>query len=165
MRVELGICLLLLVSCGEETNAKKEYYSAIEATDENQEEYMDENAEAIEKAEKELEEAKKNATSMKLDKMVHDFGTIKLNSENDCVFKVTNTGKTPLIISDIQASCGCTTPQKPEKPIPAGKSDVIKIHFKPSTQSVDGKPIEKTVTITANTDPRLTVVKIKSIVL
>ena len=96
--------------------------------------------------------------------MVHEFGKIKLNSENDCVFEVSNTGNHPLVISDVQASCGCTTPQKPEKPIPPGKSDVIKVHFKPSSKSVDGKPVEKTITVTANTEPKITVIRINAIV-
>ena len=166
MKVQLGLCLVLLASCGESTdNSKKEYYSAIEATDANQEEYLNENEEGMTQAEKELEEANKNVTTLKFDKMLHSFGKIKLQSENDCEFKVTNTGKYPLTISDVQASCGCTTPQKPEKPIPPGKSDVIKVHFKPSSQSVDGQPLEKTITVTANTDPRLTIIKIQAVVL
>jgi hypothetical protein len=80
------------------------------------------------------------------------------------VFEVSNTGNHPLVISDVQASCGCTTPQKPEKPIPPGKSDVIKVHFKPSSKSVDGKPVEKTITVTANTEPKITVIRINAIV-
>lgn len=166
MKAQLGLfCLLVLASCGESTdNSKKEFYSAVEATDANQKEYMDENEEGLTQAEKELEEANKNVTTLEFDKMTHSFGKIKLESENDCEFKVTNTGKTPLVISDVQASCGCTTPQKPEKPIAPGKSDVIKVHFKPASKSIDGKPLEKTITVTANTDPKITVIKLQAIV-
>lgn len=166
MKTQLGLlCLLLMVSCGESTdNSKKEYYSAVEATDANQQDYMDNNKDGLTQAEKELEEASKNNTTLEFDKMMHNFGKIKLESENDCVFKVTNTGKNSLVISDVQASCGCTTPQKPEKPIAPGKSDVIKVHFKPASKSIDGKPLEKTITVTANTDPKITVIKLQAIV-
>lgn len=158
---------LLLVSCGGEKTSGKggdDYYSAIEATDANEEAYMDENSEGMDAAEKEMEEALKSSTTLEFDKMEHAFGKIKMDSENDCVFKVKNTGKTPLVISDVQASCGCTTPQKPEKPIPPGKSDVIKVHYKPNSKSVDGKPLEKTITVTANTEPRMTILRINAIV-
>lgn len=166
MKTQLGLlCLLLMASCGESTdNSKKEYYSAVEATDANQQDYMDNNKDGLTQAEKELEEASKNNTTLEFDKMMHNFGKIKLESENDCVFKVTNTGKNSLVISDVQASCGCTTPQKPEKPIAPGKSDVIKVHFKPASKSIDGKPLEKTITVTANTDPKITVIKLQAVV-
>lgn len=166
MKIEfVALGLLLLVSCGEsDDSGKKEYYSAVEAGGQNQKEYLDENAEELTQAEREMAEAAENTTTLKFEKMEHSFGKIKLESENDCEFKVTNTGKKPLLISNVDASCGCTTPQKPEKPIQPGKSDVIKVHFKPSSKSIEGKPVEKTVTVTANTDPRITVLRINAIV-
>jgi hypothetical protein len=156
----------MLFGCGNASSNKNsgEVVSAIESGGENDASYMKENSAAMAEAEKELAEQAKSVTTLKLDKMEHDFGNIKLESENACEFKVTNTGSKPLLISDVQASCGCTTPQKPSGPIQPGKSDVIKVGFKPSSKSIDGKPISKTVTITANTDPRITVVTIKAIV-
>jgi Protein of unknown function (DUF1573) len=153
--------LALITSCGEsdKSSTKGEVVSAIEAGGENEDAYLEEHKEEINAELKELEEEQKLLTTFKFDKEEHFFGKIKLESENDCEFKVTNTGKQPLIIENVQASCGCTTPQKPDKPIPPGKSDVIKVHFKPSSS---GKGIEKTVTVTANTDPRISVVKIKA---
>ncbi len=166
MKIEsIALGLLLLASCGEsDDSGKKEYYSAVEAGGQNEEEYLEDNKESMSQAEKEMEEAAENTTSIKFEKMEHSFGKIKLESENDCEFKVTNTGKKPLVISNVDASCGCTTPQKPEKPIQPGKSDVIKVHFKPSSKSIEGKPVEKTITVTANTDPRITVLRINAIV-
>jgi hypothetical protein len=159
--------LLVVGSCDSPTAKKNgEIVSALESGGKNDEKYNEENAAAIAQAEKEMEELAQSVTTMKLDKMEHNFGKIKLDSENFCEFKVTNTGKKPLMISDVQASCGCTTPKKPEKPMIApGDSDVIKVKFKPSSKSIDGVPVSKTVTITANTEPRLTVVTIKGIVL
>jgi hypothetical protein len=153
--------LVLVTSCGDSSESKKngEVVSSIEAGGENEDAYMKEHKKEMEAELKALEEEQKMLTTFKFDKEEHFFGKIKLESENDCEFKVTNSGKQPLIIESVQASCGCTTPQKPEKPIQPGKSDVIKVHFKPSSA---GKGVEKTITVTANTDPRISVVKIKA---
>lgn len=94
--------------------------------------------------------------------MVHDFGKIKQNSENNYQFKFINTGDKPLLITNAQGSCGCTVPDYPKEPIAPGKSGVIKVAYKPGMQ--EGKQ-EKTVTVTANTEPATTVLKIKAEVL
>jgi len=155
---------LLLASCGENSNNATDSTAESIVADPDGSKGLNDDIVELSEAEKELDEASKHTTSLKFKKMVHEFGKIKLESENDCVFEVKNTGKSPLVISDVQASCGCTTPQKPDKPIAPGKTDVIKVHFKPSTKSVDGKPIEKTITVTANTEPKITVVRINAIV-
>lgn len=158
--------IVVLGACSSKESAKNdnEIQSAIEAGGENDLNYSKENKAELAKIEKELAEEAASLTTLKVDKIAHDFGKILIGSENTCEFKVTNTGKKPLLISDVQASCGCTTPEKPEGPIQPGKSDVIKVGFKPNSKSIDNKPISKTVTITANTEPRLTVVTVKAIV-
>lgn len=117
---------------------------------------------ANEQALKELKEQQRieaaSTTSMTIDKEIHDFGKVVEGVENHCTFTVTNTGDKPLVLSDVKASCGCTTPSKPEGPIAPGKSDKIEVGFKPNGKGVS----EKTITITANTDPRITVVKVKA---
>ncbi len=114
---------------------------------------------AFEAEEKALKESK---TTFTLDKQLHDFGNVKPESDNTCKFKVTNTGKKPLIISKVSASCGCTTPHKPEQPILPGKTDYIEVGFHPKPGQVG--EITKTVTIEANTEPLLTEVQIKAFV-
>jgi hypothetical protein len=117
---------------------------------------------ANEQALKELKEQQRieaaSVTSMTIDKEIHDFGKVTEGMENHCTFTVTNTGDKPLVLSDVKASCGCTTPSKPEGPIAPGKSDKIEVGFKPNGKGIS----EKTITITANTDPRITVVKVKA---
>lgn len=117
---------------------------------------------ANEQALKELKEQQRieaaSVTSMKIDKEIHDFGKVTEGVENHCTFVVTNTGDKPLVLSDVKASCGCTTPSKPEGPIDPGKSDKIEVGFKPTGKGVS----EKTITITANTEPRITVVRVKA---
>jgi hypothetical protein len=77
---------------------------------------------------------------------VHDYGTIEKGANGDCEFRFTNTGDEPLILSDVRASCGCTTPSWPREPIAPGANGTIKVHY--DTQRVGG--ISKTVTVTSN---------------
>jgi hypothetical protein len=90
---------------------------------------------------------------------IHDFGTIKDGEIVEHVFKFTNTGEAPLIISSATASCGCTVPEWPKEPIAVGEEGEIQVRFnstnKPGIQN-------KTVTITANTFPKINRIRIKA---
>jgi hypothetical protein len=66
---------------------------------------------------------------IKMDKMEHDYGTIKQGENGECEFKFINNGKEPLVISNCQGSCGCTVPQCPKEPILPGKAGVIKVKY------------------------------------
>ncbi len=81
-----------------------------------------------------------------LDKDVHDYGTIENGANGACVFKVTNTGNAPLIISFCKGSCGCTVPECPKEPIAPGASAEIKVKYDTKRPG----PINKSVTITSN---------------
>jgi hypothetical protein len=98
---------------------------------------------------------------MTLDKKEHDFGTIKQGDQVECAFKVTNSGSQPLILEEAHGSCGCTVPDYPKDPIPAGESRDIKVKF--NSTGKKGKQ-SKTVTITANTEPIQTIVTIHAMV-
>ncbi len=78
---------------------------------------------------------------------VHDFGTVKEGPAAEYNFEFKNVGKEPLIISNAQASCGCTTPEWPKEPILPGKKGKILVRY--NTQGRPG-PIDKTVWITSN---------------
>ncbi len=74
----------------------------------------------------------KGTPAITFQETVYDFGTIKESDgwiEHE--FKFTNTGTAPLAIATVSASCGCTKPEFPAKPIAAGKSGNIKIRFTP----------------------------------
>jgi|TARA_R110000737_G_scaffold327696_2_gene342103 hypothetical protein len=58
-----------------------------------------------------------------------DFGDIKQGDKVENVFKFTNTGNQPLIISNVAATCGCTVPSWPKEPIAPGKAAEIKVSF------------------------------------
>lgn len=88
-----------------------------------------------------------------------DFGTINEGDIVDHVFTFTNTGDAPLIITDAAATCGCTVPVWPREPIPVGGTGEIKVQF--NSRSKPGVN-NKTVTITANTYPKLSRLTIKA---
>ncbi len=98
-------------------------------------------------------------TSIQFPVIAHDFGKVKQNTENNYVFKFTNTGSEPLMISDAKGSCGCTVPEYPKEPIAPGKTGEIKVVYKPGGQQGNQN---KTVTVTANTDPPQTLLNISA---
>ncbi len=80
----------------------------------------------------------------------YDFGKITEGEKVSYDFKFTNTGKSPLIISDATATCGCTTPEYPKTPIEPGKSGDIKVTF--NSEGKEGMQ-RKVITITSNATP------------
>lgn len=58
-----------------------------------------------------------------------DFGEITQGDKVEHVFKFENTGKSPLIISNVAATCGCTVPSWPKDPIAPGGKGEIKVSF------------------------------------
>jgi len=60
---------------------------------------------------------KSDAPEISFENTVHDYGTIKKGSDGTAVFKFANTGKDPLILSEVKATCGCTTPNWTKEPV------------------------------------------------
>jgi hypothetical protein len=91
--------------------------------------------------------ANPNAADFKFEREVHDFGTIKEGVQAEYVFKFTNTGKEPLVITNVQASCGCTTPKWTKEPVKPGESGSVTAIY-----NSKGRPgnFNKAVTITSN---------------
>uniref|UniRef100_UPI004048B384 DUF1573 domain-containing protein n=1 Tax=Algoriphagus sp. TaxID=1872435 RepID=UPI004048B384 len=58
-----------------------------------------------------------------------NFGDIVQGQKVEHTFVLTNTGKQPLIISNVAATCGCTVPSWPKEPVAPGKSAEIKVSF------------------------------------
>lgn len=83
---------------------------------------------------------------MKIDKDLHDYGSVDYAGNGTCVFTITNVGNAPLIISLCKGSCGCTVPACPEKPIAPGASSEITVKYDTNRTG----PFHKSVTITSN---------------
>ncbi|NEW77826.1 MAG: DUF1573 domain-containing protein [Gelidibacter sp.] len=78
----------------------------------------------------------------------YDFGTVNEGEVVEGVFKITNKGKTDLIITDASASCGCTVPEWPKDPIKPGDSGELKFSF--DSKGRTGKQ-SKSITLQTNT--------------
>ena len=78
----------------------------------------------------------------------HDFGDVAANSKVETYIKFKNDGKSPLVIRDASATCGCTVPEFPTAPIPIGGTDSIKVQY--TAGNMNGKQ-QKTVTLVTNT--------------
>jgi len=101
-----------------------------------------------------------NAPVLTFEKTVIDYGLIDQNTNGVREFKFKNTGKSPLIISGAEASCGCTTPEWPKGPIKPGGTGVIKVKYDTSKLG----NFNKTVTITSNASVPKQVLQIKGAV-
>lgn len=78
---------------------------------------------------------------VKFKEIVHDFGKIKQGVPVTFDFNFVNTTDKPIVIESATASCGCTTPVKPQAPIGQGKTDKITAGF--NAQAVG--PFNKTI--------------------
>lgn len=81
-----------------------------------------------------------------LKETLHDFGTIPQGKPVFYYFDVVNNGKAPMVISNVQASCGCTTPEWSKEPVAAGTTTKIKVGFNAASEG----NFEKFITITYN---------------
>tara|TARA_R110001632_G_scaffold54013_3_gene132706 strand:- start:311 stop:736 length:426 start_codon:yes stop_codon:yes gene_type:complete len=89
-----------------------------------------------------------------------NYGKITVGANGVRVFEFTNTGKSPLIITKVQASCGCTVPKKPENPIMPGEKGKIEVSY--DTKRVGG--FSKAITIYSNAKMPRKMIKIKGYV-
>ncbi|RYF52973.1 MAG: DUF1573 domain-containing protein [Cytophagaceae bacterium] len=92
---------------------------------------------------------------------IYDFGTLTEGDTVEHSFAFKNTGEFPLIINNITASCGCTTPEWPREPVAPGASSSVRVRFNSRGKSGEQS---KTVTIFANTEPSMTDLQFKALV-
>lgn len=101
----------------------------------------------LEIAKKRDAEISKGAASISFDKTEYDFGIVNEGDVVSTIYKVTNSGETDLIITDAQATCGCTVPVWPKEPIKPGETADIAVKFNTS-----GKPNRQSKSITLSTN-------------
>ena len=86
--------------------------------------------------------------TISFDKDVHDFGVIQeADGKVRYDFQFTNTGGKPLIISDVRASCGCTSPEWSKEPILPGKQGFVSATYDPTNRP---GPFNKSLTVISN---------------
>lgn len=91
--------------------------------------------------------ADSNSAVLEVKNDSYDFGEVKEGEMVEHEFKFTNTGSSPLIIANVQASCGCTTPEYSKTPIAPGDQGMVKVVFNSAGQL--GKQ-HKVVTVSSN---------------
>lgn len=94
-----------------------------------------------------------DAPVMSFETKTYDFGKIKEGEKVSVSFKFINSGKSPLIIQNAAASCGCTVPDYPHDPIAPGASSEVKVVF--DSQGKSGLQ-NKVVSLSSNAIPRHT---------
>ncbi|MBW7943263.1 MAG: DUF1573 domain-containing protein [Candidatus Kuenenia stuttgartiensis] len=140
--IAAGVCSLLLLSCGGGKNNTV-------STD------------LVSNSQTANGEISDKVAGLKFTETVYDFGEAIEGQVIEHVYHFKNTGENDLIIFDAKGSCGCTVPEYPKAPIKPGSEGEIRVKF-----DTNGKKErqEKTVTLTANTQPNITTLTIKGYV-
>ena len=99
-----------------------------------------------------------NAPKMEFKESEYDFKEVDEGPQAKHEFVFKNTGKEPLILTNVKASCGCTTPSWPKEPILPGQEGKILV-----TYNTQGRPgsFTKSITITSNAGDEAKVIYIK----
>jgi Protein of unknown function (DUF1573) len=66
---------------------------------------------------------------IKMNTEKHDFGKIKVGTPVTYTFEIKNISDKPIVVESTRASCGCTTPEKPEQPIMPGETGKVKVQY------------------------------------
>lgn len=100
------------------------------------------------------QEIKKDVPEVLVLKQVsYDFGKIQQGRPVTHLFEVTNAGTEPLRIENVQASCGCTTPEWSYDPVKPGGSTTIKVGYNAAAEG----PFQKSVTVHYNNNQTKTI--------
>lgn len=94
--------------------------------------------------------AAKDTTTVQIIDTAYNFGKVTDGEKVEYSYRFRNTGTKPLVVVQATASCGCTVPQRPEKPIMPGEIGFIKIVFD-SKHRVGNA--HKTITVESNANP------------
>jgi|GEM_PF-37696 len=124
------------------------------------------NAESKIKSENVAEAAQRDANSgnfptIEFNETVHDFGSIPNGIPVSTVFTYKNVGKSPLVVSNIKSTCGCTVPSDWTKEVAPGETGEFKVEF---NGKGNGNQVSKTITLTTNTEQGTETVEIKAFV-
>jgi hypothetical protein len=98
-----------------------------------------------------------NAPILFIEETLFDYGTIEMDANGVHNFIFKNIGKEPLVLSNVQSSCGCTVPTWPREPLMSGQQDTIVVKY--DTHRL-GR-FNKTISIFSNAQKPLVVVRIQ----
>ena len=133
-----ALCLVAFMSCKDDATSKIKSENVADAA--------------------ERDASSGNYASVSFEEAEHDFGMIKNGTPVETIFKYKNTGSSPLVVSNIQSTCGCTVPSDWTKQVAPGETGEMKVKF-------DGKGngvVVKSITMTTNTEKGSETVRIKA---
>ena len=87
----------------------------------------------------------------------HDYGTIVQGADGACSFTFINKGKTPVVLNDVKASCGCTVPEWTRTPVAPKEKGTIKVTY--NTNNVGSFTKSITVNSSAINSPLVLTIK------
>jgi hypothetical protein len=93
-------------------------------------------------------EDNKNAPHIEFEELVHDYGTVAWKGDGECEFVFKNSGKEPLVLTNVRASCGCTTPSWTKEPVKKNKKGSVKVKY---NTAIVGN-FTKSITVYSNAD-------------
>lgn len=99
--------------------------------------------------------------SIEIDKTVHNFGDILLDSGPvSCTFTVKNTGTKPLVIYNAVTTCGCTKAEWTKEPVMPGKTGTISATY---SNDEGPYPFDKSVTVYFSEPKKPVVLKMRGV--
>jgi hypothetical protein len=101
--------------------------------------------------------ADNKAPFIKFEILEYDYGTITQEHDGICVFVFKNTGKNPLVLSNLRPSCGCTVPKWSKEPIKGGDESNIEVKYNTRRPG----SFSKSITVYSNATNSPVVLKIK----
>lgn len=83
----------------------------------------------------------RNLTSIDVENNIYDFGEISKNTETLVYFKYKNSGRSPLILNDVETRCGCTAAKWDREPLLPGETDSLAVYYDAKTSGYFSKEI------------------------
>jgi len=115
----------------------------------------------VEAPKKKAKPKPKKRSKIAFNETSHQFGTIKQGDVVKYDFKFKNKGNAPLVIKNVDVSCGCTFPSYPFIPIEPGKEGTIGVTFDSKGKIGPQKP---TITVVTNGRPRTLKLNLQGVV-
>ncbi|MGO1649923.1 MAG: DUF1573 domain-containing protein [Sphingobacterium sp.] len=100
------------------------------------------------------------AAEFKFEKETHDFGKIPLDKPVSYEYQFSNAGDQPIILSDVQPTCGCSVAEFTKTPVKPGESGSIKVTFNAAAKG----PFTKSFIVKSNTKTPVKTLTIKGVV-
>ena len=89
-----------------------------------------------------------SVTEMTIDQTEYDFGIFSMSERQECIFRITNSGSSLLMVQDVVTSCGCTKVEYDKRPVPPGQTMDLKVIY----EAEESGRFTKVVTVYSNAE-------------